>query len=120
LTTIFNSDNYGGDAPQLVRDTMRFLQASPVTTGLYDVADDPGSAAQAHGNAGYLIYKINGVNVHNVQDMCSIIQSANPGQTLTLSEYNIDGSSSESKLSAEEWLNDQTSGYHDTIVVPKS
>jgi S1-C subfamily serine protease len=123
LVGIFQASGHSSSAEELAADAADYLHTNPPTTGLYDAGDDPGSAADTStggGNEGYMITEINNVPVATVQDVCNIVQSASPGQKLSLTEVNI-SSGQTNTFSAERWIADNPHRvWHDTVTVPKS
>ncbi len=122
LEDIYASDStYAPYASRLAADTAAFLQAKPATTGMYDLGDEPGSAAdKANVGAGWLIYNINGTPVRTMSDVCDIVNSARPGQTLRIHEYNIAGGSDSSELSAQRAIDGRSYSWHVDLKVPSN
>jgi PDZ domain-containing secreted protein len=85
---------------------------------MYDLRDQPGSAADKAGTAGFVIDKINGNSVTKLQDVCDIINSASSGQTLRIHNYNIDSGSDPTQLSAELNLAHKNPAYTADLKVP--
>jgi S1-C subfamily serine protease len=124
LQRLYSDDpSYVPDASKLASDTARFLQARPPTTGMYDSGDQPGSPADKSNLAGYLIVSINGTPVRTMSDVCGIVNSASPGQTLRIVDYNIDTGSDSSQLTSEQWIagvNFHSYTYYTDMKMPKS
>ncbi len=89
LSAILAGSAYSGNAAHLAEVTAGYLAASPATTGMYDSGDQPGTLADEQGLEGKLVLAINKTPVTSVQDVCSILGSANPGQTLHVEELHI-------------------------------
>jgi S1-C subfamily serine protease len=119
LQSLYSQDpSFSGAASRLASDTASFLTASPPTSGMYDLRDQPGSAADKAGTAGFVIDKINGNPITKLQDVCDIINSASSGQTLRIHNYNIDSGSDPLQLSAELNLAHKNPAYTADLKVP--
>src|SRR5664280_2419531 len=78
LVASFQHSAYSSAAEHLAEVTAAYLAANPPTTGMYDRADQPGTPASEQGLEGKLVLTINKTPVTSVQDVCSILGSANP------------------------------------------
>ena len=70
--------------------------------------------------AGFLIYSINGTPVTSMSDVCAVVDSASPGQTLRVRAYNIDAGTDPTKLSAEEGLAGSSVVWGTDLKMPSS
>jgi S1-C subfamily serine protease len=119
LNNLYSNDPpFASNASTLANDATRFLQANPPTTGMYDGGDQPGSPADSAHTSGFLIYKINGTPVQSLTDVCDIVNSASPGQTLRITNYNIDSGNDASQLSAELGASGGNPNYSTDLKVP--
>jgi S1-C subfamily serine protease len=100
LNSIYSNDGaFSFEAPYLASRVAGWLRESPPTSGLYNFGNQPGSSAEkADVSGGFLMTSINGNPVKKVQDVCDIINSASPGETLRLRGYNIDATNNVSDI----------------------
>jgi len=102
----FQQDSaFQNQASQLANQVAQWFRKPPPTSGLYDLGNDPGSPADKALQVGYLIESINGSPVSKVQDVCDIVSSASPGQTLRLQGHNIDATNNVSDIT-KPWQSD--------------
>lgn len=117
LQPVFESSAYHSDAAHLADVTASYLAAEPVTTGMLDAGDAPGTAAEEVGLEGKLLLAINKTPVTSVQAVCNILGSTPPGQKLHVSELHIANGEDPSKIVAGE--TPKPSLYETELAMPK-
>ena len=116
LVASFQHSAYSSAAEHLAEVTAAYLAANPPTTGMYDRADQPGTPASEQGLEGKLVLTINKTPVTSVQDVCSILGSANPGQKLHIEEIHIASGEDSKQIAAGE---SKPSLYVTELTMPK-
>jgi S1-C subfamily serine protease len=116
LVASFQHSAYSSAAEHLAEVTAAYLAANPPTTGMYDRADQPGTPASEQGLEGKLVLTINKTPVTSVQDVCSILGSANPGQKLHIEEIHIASGEDPKQIAAGE---SKPSLYVTELTMPK-
>jgi S1-C subfamily serine protease len=89
LTASFEGSAYSSDAAHLAETTAAYLESNPPTTGMYDTGDAAGTPAAESGLEGKLILLINKTHTTSLQEVCSILGSASPGEKLHVEEIHI-------------------------------
>jgi S1-C subfamily serine protease len=83
VTTDLLYEYYGDDARKLTDAVINFLNKTDETEGLMVLGTDPGSSAERnHFVVGDYITEINDTPVTSVGDVCEIVESKAPGDTL--------------------------------------
>lgn len=117
LEQIFEGSAYHSDGPHLAEATASYLNADPVTTGMYDAGDAPGTPAGEGGLEGKLVLAINKTPVTSVQEVCNILGSASPGTKLAVSELHIASGEDPKQIVAGELP--KPSLYETSLTMPK-
>lgn len=107
--------------------TAQFMQANQIS-GVFDTGGDSatngpgpgdlaGSPADKAGTAGFLIDGVNGTPVSSVQDVCDALNSATPGQHLSLHGYSIENASNPPSVELAE--ENKAPGYRLDLTEPR-
>jgi S1-C subfamily serine protease len=112
----FGRSAYSRAASQLAQATAAYLQENPPTTGMYDLGDQPGTQAEEAELEGKLILAINKTPVSSLQDVCNVLGSTSPGQTVHVKELHITSGNDLKQIVAGER---EPSSYTTELKMPK-